>query len=258
MDELTSSWIDLEGAHNVRDLGGLPAAGGRTRAGVLLRADGLDALTPGDVRRLVDDVRLAQVIDLRAPSERDERTEGSLAGAGVVMTPLPVIDDHDIQRRRDDRTRRSQSGEVPAAIMAAGYVELAELGATALTTALRRIVAPGGSPAVIHCSAGKDRTGVLAALLLAVAGVDRELIVADYAATQQRMAPVVERLRDASAFHALAHRVAAFAYEAEPDTMRRFLDQLDDRWSSAAGYFVANGVEPGTLEAWRALFVERS
>jgi protein tyrosine/serine phosphatase len=255
MHELASSWIELEGAHNVRDLGGLPTAAGLTRHGVLLRSDGLDALTVGDLRLLVDEVGLAQVIDLRAPSERNERTEGTLQAAGITMSPLPVVTDEDIRRRKGDRVQQFQTGEDPAAIMANGYVELAELGGPALSTALRRITAPGGSPAIVHCSAGKDRTGVLVALLLDVVGVEREVIVADYAATQERMAAVVERLRNASAFHELAHRVAAFAYEARPETMRLFLDQLDARWSGGEGYFTAQGVEPATIDAWRALFV---
>jgi protein-tyrosine phosphatase len=255
MSDLASSWIELEGAHNVRDLGGLPAATGLTRPGVLLRSDGLDALTEADVRLLVEQVGLAQVIDLRAPSERKERTEGSLRAAGVAMSPLPVITDEDIQRRKGDRAQQFQTGEEPAVIMARGYVELAELGGTAFTTALDRIVAPGGSPAVVHCSAGKDRTGVLVALLLDVAAVEREVIIADYAATQQRMAPVVERLRNASAFHRLAHEVAAFAYEAQPETMRLFLDELDARWDGGGGYFAAHGARPEMLDAWRRLFL---
>ena len=195
------------------------------------------------------------MIDLRAPSERRERTEGSLRAAGVTMSALPVITDEHLERRKGDRAQQIQTGEEPAVIMARGYVELAELGATAFTTALGRIVAPGGSPAVVHCSAGKDRTGVLVALLLDVAGVERDVIIADYAATQQRMAPVVERLRTASAFHELAHQVAAFAYEARPETMRLFLDELDARWSGGAGYFSALGVGPETLDAWRGLFL---
>jgi protein tyrosine/serine phosphatase len=255
MHELASSWIELEGAHNVRDLGGLPTAAGLTRHGVLLRSDGLDALTVGDVRLLVDEVGLAQVIDLRAPSERSERAEGRLQAAGITMSPLPVVTDEDIRRRKGDRVQQFQTGEDPAVIMANGYVELVELGGTALSAALRRITADGGSPAIVHCSAGKDRTGVLVALLLDVVGVEREVIVADYAVTQERMGPVVERLRNASAFHELAHRVAAFAYEARPETMRLFLDHLDARWSGGEGYFIAQGVEPATIDAWRALFV---
>ena len=248
-------WIELDGAYNVRDLGGLPAGTGVTRAGVLLRADALDDLTDDDVACLVDQRSLAHVFDLRSQSERDQRGRGRLGATEVAYSELEVIVEADLERRRQERSAAFAAGDDPEEVLAAGYAELLDLGRAAFPAALTRLVAPGGTPALVHCAAGKDRTGVLVALLLDAAGVDRAAIVADYAATQERMAPIIKRLAAASAFHAMAEQLPAFVYEARAGTMERFLGRLDERWGGAAEFFTANGGDPGAVAEWRALFV---
>jgi len=249
-------WIELDGAYNVRDLGGLPTGTGVTRAGVLLRADALDDLTDDDdVACLVDQRSLAHVFDLRSQSERDQRGRGRLGATEVAYSELEVIVEADLERRRQERSAAFAAGDDPEEVLAAGYAELLDLGRAAFPAALTRLVAPGGTPALVHCAAGKDRTGVLVALLLDAAGVDRAAIVADYAATQERMAPIIERLAAASAFHAMAEQLPAFVYEARAGTMGRFLARLDERWGGAAEFFTANGADPEAVDEWRALFV---
>jgi protein-tyrosine phosphatase len=248
-------WIELDGAYNVRDLGGLPTATGITRSGVLLRADALDALTDDDVACLVEQRSLAHVFDLRSQSERDQRGRGRLGATEVAYSELEVIVEADLERRRQERSVAFAAGTDPEEVLALGYAELLDLGRTAFPAALTRLVAPGGTPALVHCAAGKDRTGVLVALLLDAAGVERRAIVADYAATQQRMAPIIERLAAASAFHAMAEQVPAFVYEARAGTMERFLALLDDRWGGAASFFTVNGADPAAVDEWRVWFV---
>src|SRR5262245_22644223 len=92
----TVGWIELEGAHNVRDLGGLRAGSGRTRTGVLLRSDALDQLTAGDVRRLVEERGLAHVVDLRSANERVERGRGPLGATPLRYTEVEVIGPSDL------------------------------------------------------------------------------------------------------------------------------------------------------------------
>jgi protein-tyrosine phosphatase len=249
------SWIELEGACNVRDLGGLPARGGVTRAGVLHRSDALDALTDADVQALVHRIGLAHVVDLRSPDEQAERGRGRLGAAGLVYSELALIDDDDVVRRRNMRAMAFAAGEDPEAIMALSYVELLERSGDRLVSALERVTMPGGSPVLVHCAAGKDRTGVLVALLLDAAGVDRDVIVADYAATQQRMPAIMARLTTAAAYQDLATDVPAFVFEARAGTMRRFLAILSDRWGGAHGYFVEAGADRTTLSRWQELFV---
>ena len=257
-DSIVHAWIELDGAYNVRDLGGLPARDGVTRPGVLLRSDALDALTDDDVACLVEQRSLVHVFDLRSRSEREQRGRGPLGATTVTYSELEVIVEADVERRRRERSVALASGTAPDDILALGYAELLDLGRAAFPAALTRLVAPDGTPALVHCAAGKDRTGVLVALLLDAAGVDREAIVADYAATQERMAPIIERLASASAYHAVAEQVPAFVYEARAGTMERFLTLLDDRWGGAASFFTANGVDAEAVDTWRTLFIEPS
>jgi protein tyrosine/serine phosphatase len=250
------NWIDCDGAHNVRDLGGFPTEFGLTRRRVLLRADALDALSASDVAHLVDEVGLAHVVDLRSAGERAERGRGLLGDTSIEYSDLDVIDDLTLAFRRDARTAAVEAGTDPEIIIGDGYVQLLDVGATSFVTALERIVASGGTPVLVHCAAGKDRTGVLVALLLDAAGVDRDVIVADYAATQERMDAILARLLPAAAYQHLAEDIPAFMLDARPGNMRRFLGALDQTWGGAAGFFEANGVSRNTLDEWRSLFVE--
>ncbi len=252
------AWLDLEGAHNVRDLGGLPAGNARTRSRVLLRGDALDALTTADVRVLVDEVGLVQVIDLRTMAERAERSEDRLAAAGVEVVELEAFDGDDMARRRRTRLARLASGVDPVEIMVEAYLEMADIGGRVFAQVLDRLVAKGGTPALVHCTAGKDRTGVLVALLLEVAGVDREAVIADYAATGERMAPIVERIRGAAAFQQLAEDIPAFVLDARSETMVSFLDQLDARFGTAAEFWRQQGTTDETLSTWRRLIAWRN
>jgi protein tyrosine/serine phosphatase len=248
-------WYDLEGACNVRDLGGLPAGASRTRSGVLVRADALDGLTDQDVDVLVA-AGICHVVDLRSAKERGERGGTRLRAAGVTHSDLQAFDDEVLARRRRSRNEAHAAGVDPVTIMVDGYMELAELGGPTFVQVLERIVAPGGSPVVVHCSAGKDRTGVLVAVLLEVAGVERAAVVTDYAATQQRMADVASTLRASAAYQAMTEEIPAFVLQAQPETMEAFLARVDRRWGGAAGYLAAYGASDDALQTWRDLLLE--
>lgn len=250
------NWIDLEGAHNVRDLGGLRAAGGHTRAGVLLRSDALDGLTAADVAELVERRGLAHVVDLRSSGERLERGRGALGNTGIRYTELEVIGPADLARRAEARAQAFTEGLPPAGIIGQGYIELLDLGAAAFTEAYRRIVEPGGSPALVHCAIGKDRTGVLSALLLASAGVERDEIIEDYARSGERMAPIIERWLTNNPSSTMSEQIAAFTAMAHSDTMAMVLDHLDTGWGGAAGYLEAQGIAAADITAWRDRLIE--
>lgn len=249
---MTADWIELDGANNVRDLGGLRAGADRTRAGVLLRSDALHELSVADVHLLVDERGLAHVVDLRSANERSERGRGRLGETEVRYTEVEVIGPDDLARRAQARAAAFAAGEPVAKVIGDGYVELLQLGGAAFTEAFRRILEPGGTPALVHCAIGKDRTGVLVALLLDAAGVDRDEIVTDYAHTGSRMAPVIARWVDADSGGQISEQVAAFSAAAAPATMEQVVDELHDRWGGAAGYFAQHGIPAADVERWRA------
>ena len=253
---MTVAWIELDGAHNARDLGGLRAGDARTRSGVLLRSDALHELSAADVTHLVDVVGLAHVVDLRSGAERLERGRGPLGSTGVRYTELEVIGPDVLARRAETRAASFAAGLSPAAILSDGYVELLDLGAAAFTKAFAAIVEPGGVPALVHCAIGKDRTGVLIALCLDAAGVDRAEIVADYARSGERMAPIIARWTEANPSSGLTEQLAAFTAMAVPETMEQVLAHLHERWGGAGGYLMANGQSPEVIERWRAQLID--
>ncbi|MEZ5261759.1 MAG: tyrosine-protein phosphatase [Acidimicrobiales bacterium] len=175
----------LEGPSNFRDLGGYQAADGRiVRWRRIFRSDAL-RLTDADVAVLRDEIGLRLVIDLRTGFEFGHRDGGgnenyvrrNLA-VGAQRVHLPMVDETRIQRQASD--------ERP--IAARSYLKMFERGGPALAEAFSLIAEPDNHPLVFHCAAGKDRTGILAAMLLGLLGVDDDTIVADYALSQANMA----------------------------------------------------------------------
>ncbi|MFN0025781.1 MAG: tyrosine-protein phosphatase [Acidimicrobiales bacterium] len=252
---MSTRWVDLDGAANVRDLGGLPAPNGQTISGMVLRSDALDALSPADVDHLLQRWHLRHVVDLRSDGERLERGRGLLNEHPIRYSELQIIDEAQLEQRRTEREQRLANGESVAQLVAEGYAQLIDWGSTAFVAAFRAITAPDGGPALIHCSAGKDRTGILAALLLGAAGVHHHAIVADYALTTERMDRVIARLASAERFAYLAENVQSFVFAAHAETMEWFLQHLDDGWGGPAGWLRAHGVTVDELTDWRTRFV---
>ncbi len=253
-----SRWIELAGASNVRDLGGLPTVdGATTRRGVVVRSDGVHELTADDVAKLTDEIGVRHVIDLRTPGERTQTGRGLLGARDIVYSELAIIDDELIEQRRVAReAAMARPGADPAVVLAEGYQQLLEVGADRFVTAIERIVAPGGAPALFHCSAGKDRTGVLAALLLELARVEREVVVADYAATETRIEEVRARLAVLPSFAHAAAEATGMSMSSPARTMSMLLDWLDTTAGGAEAWFLASGGSPATLTAWRQQFLD--
>lgn len=239
--------MELEGSANCRDVGGLPLrSGGVTRGGVLFRSDALHDLTEADVAVVTGRLGVRHVIDLRAAGERTERGRGLLGAAGVRYSELAVFSDEVMAERRAAHA----SGATPDGAMADAYRFFLEVGAGAFVGALAGLVAPGGAPAIVHCAAGKDRTGVLVALLLDAAGVEPEAIVADYAATATRLEQIRAKLAALSSYARFAAEAPAGAMAAEAETMVDFLDWLHDAHGGAAEWFLRAGAEQAQLERW--------
>ena len=183
-------WIDLEGAVNVRDVGGLPAQdGGQTAYGRLLRSENLQELSAADVSRLVDEIGVTTVVDLRTTGEVELEGPGPLDAVPSVRHAYhPVLPE--LGCRTDAvaealllKKREADLSRFPDDIMCGHYLGYLEDRPEEVTGALRTIATSEGA-AIVHCAAGKDRTGVIVALALTVAGVEPEAIVADYMATE--------------------------------------------------------------------------
>jgi protein tyrosine/serine phosphatase len=241
-------WIELDGAVNARDVGGLPIEGGGTTApDVLLRSDNLQGLSDKDVRRLLEDHGVSLVVDLRTPAEVSAEGPGPLVAAGVEHVNLDLIPGWDPQVSDVGRLvphEQREAGDMSHYYL--GYLDEAPDG---VVEALRSLTTAEGA-ALVHCAAGKDRTGVVVALALAVAGVPREEIVADYALTAERIEAIRDRLVASPTYAEDMKRRPLDDMRPHALSMRHFFDRLDER-GGALEWLAANGFGPDEQEALR-------
>jgi protein-tyrosine phosphatase len=223
----------LTGAFNFRDLGGLPAAdAGRTRLGRLFRSDTLQALTESDVAHLVRSLGVMLVVDLRDADEAVEQGRGLLGRSPLCYVNLPL-------------EAAPAAGPAPASAGGATldfYLSHLESASSALPLALQILAVSLGRPAVVHCAAGKDRTGLVVALALGIAGVTDEAIVADYMATAHNMPRINERFQTWPRYR--AHMAAADPelYRVQEQPIRAFLRELAQRYGGARGWARHRGI----------------
>jgi len=251
------AWIDLDGAVNVRDLGGLPTDDGRrTAPGALLRSDNLQDLSPADVAKLVDGVGLTTVVDLRSSAEAESEGPGPLdAVPSVTHLHLSVLPE--VGRRTDVVAealllRRAQDHDrYPDDAMCGHYLGYLEDRPESVTGALRAVAeAPGA--AIVHCAAGKDRTGVVVALALTAVGVPADTVVADYAATDEKIEAVLHRLMRSPTYEGDLKDSAIDRHRPRPETMKAFLAQVQARYGGVTQWLVGHGFGEQDLRRLRA------
>ncbi|MGY1632695.1 tyrosine-protein phosphatase [Geodermatophilus sp. SYSU D01186] len=267
----TDRWLRLDGTTNTRDLGGLPTHdGGTTLPGRVLRSDNLQTLSDADVRRLVDQVRLTEVIDLRTTAEVLLEGRGPLrALPGVThrhFTLLPerghhtdvfAVEEAEVPDLPADwaesllprQVAEHDADEPPAVRSYLGY--LAHRPENVLG-ALRALAAGTGGAAVVHCAAGKDRTGVVSMFALAAAGVPHEEIVADYALTAEVIDALVAKLAASPTYAEDMTRRDVAVHTPRAETMDRLLSLLDDRHGGPLGWLTEHGFGPEEQAALRA------
>jgi protein-tyrosine phosphatase len=253
-------WIDLEGAVNARDLGGLPGKDGRqTLGGRLLRSDNLQDLSRADVARLVHDLGVTTVVDLRSSAELE--SEGptpldSVPGVRHAHHPvLPELGSATDAIAEALLTRNRDMSRFPDDPTCGHYLGYLEDRPDQVVAALQSITrAPGA--ALVHCAAGKDRTGVVVALALTAAGVRPEAVVADYAATGDRVEAILSRLRKSRTYGRDIDSQPVVAHLARPETMAAFLQQMDARHGGVGTWLADHGFGDEDLNLLRVkLFV---
>lgn len=239
--------VALDGLHNFRDLGGYVTTDGRrVRSGRVYRSDALHRMTEADVAR-VRALGLVSVVDLRAPDEIAHVGTGRIAELGAAYHNLPT-------RPAVLGADAPEGTAVSAPERYLGY--LAE-GPGCFAGLVTLLADPRATPAVLFCNAGKDRTGVSAAMVLGVLGVPDETVAQDYARTHDALAAIHAASRrdypsDVKAWRNLSPDMAT----ARPETMTTFLDLLRERFGGWTEYLGSLGVAPATLAAMRDSLLE--
>jgi protein-tyrosine phosphatase len=220
--------VELQGCCNFRDLGGYPTTDGRrTRWRRLFRADGLAALTEDD-RMVLTELEVRSVIDLRTELEVEARGRFEADGSAITYHHLPLTD------------TLPGAEQVPewdnTGFVSRRYVSMLSEGGPSVAAAVHLLSDPSNLPAVFHCSVGKDRTGVLSAVILGLLGVPEERIVEDYALSAAAMERILERLQQEYPDSAeVVNRYAPVILSVEPASMTGFLQGLHERFGSFDG-----------------------
>jgi protein-tyrosine phosphatase len=229
---------------NLRDLGGLPTSGGGcTRNGVLYRS--ALPIVDDEVPTGVPVWPVRTVIDLRSPKEQ-ARSEHPLLGDHTNVHQVSLLSDAEVAEQH----LLTGLDLVYAGIVANAGRQLAEVFTLAAT-------APG--PVLLHCAAGKDRTGIATAMLLRAAGVDTASVVADYTATEEHMESVLARIRRTDPRY--AEGIDMYNNDlarAAPETIGKVLSRWDAHPGGIQGWVRDCGVEPDVIEQWRQRLVAAS
>lgn len=233
----------FDGVWNLRDLGARPVStGGRTRSGRVFRSGTLWFATSPDCAVLAR-YRFDTVIDLRLPQEELAEEDWLCELLDTRYHHLPIATDDDPS---------------PIALIHSGgadhYVRLLEHNAAHYVKALELVSDPDNQPILFHCAAGLDRSGVLAALVLACLEVEESAIVADYVESAPHLPPIVAAYRDHRLYGAAS--AAADGVRVDPGAMEQFLDRM----GGAAGlttWAQAHGFGEASLIRMRATLIER-
>ncbi|MGI9053112.1 MAG: tyrosine-protein phosphatase [Ilumatobacteraceae bacterium] len=242
--------LELAGVFNFRDLGGYEAADGRTvRWRTIFRADGLGRLTTEDLE-VLRPIGLRTVVDLRTGREIDERGRFPHEHYPVTFHHLSVID------QTWDREAALAENLPPTEFLHRTYHEMLVDGGPRFAAAFELLSHAAALPAVFHCAAGKDRTGLLAALILGALGVGHDDVVEDYALTQVTMDAFLAK--SAAGDEELARRIESAPqsfFTADPAAMSLVLTDLERAHGSVRGFVSSLGVSDAVLERLDALLL---
>ena len=234
----------------MRELGGLPTAdGGETRRGSIVRADSVHQLSEAGWQALVDH-GIRTVIDLRGDHEREDDPPAELP-VDVVHVPFMEASEAEWEEIAEEIEAASAAAPDVATSTRDVYLIFLEHFQANVARAVKAVAdaSPGGI--VIHCVGGKDRTGLLAAFLLHMAGVDEDAIVADYALSEERLLPRHEEWFAAAESDEELERLKRIA-QTPAASMRGVFAELERRYGGIEGYLREAGVTEDELERARA------
>ena len=240
-----SRHLPARGAYNIRDLSGYKSASGGTIPWRrFLRSDSLHRLEKGETHRL-HGVGLNKVIDLRTPAEISEKPNSFSNFAEVEFLNLPLFDD--LSPSALSKTRRP--GDDP---LLSFYMAALDTRGSAIRSILSEIAAVERGAVLFNCTAGKDRTGIIAALLLGLADVSQDQIVADYALTAELIPDLVTEFLALSRARGGDTESYARLLRSPAATMARTLEKIETRHGSIPGYLKSIGMPAPEIDLLRA------
>jgi len=237
----------FEGLFNFRDVGGLTTERAEgIKRNVLFRSDAFGDASEGDVQRLMEDFCINRVIDLR--TDREVTSEN----------PSPILKDGVSYRRRviDSGPGSAIENAPPGGRLALRYLQYFDYGRESIVSAVRDLSEIGEWRTVIHCRAGKDRTGVVTAAVLGLLGVSNEDIAEDYSLTALAMPQIMNRLRQSPTYSENVKKLPDEMYSATKETMLKFLELARQELGSFESWMLSNGVTSIEIDQLRKNLLE--
>lgn len=260
------NWIELDGLVNLRDVGGmLTTDGGSIAAGRLLRSDNLQNLTPADIAELRRR-GLTDVVDLRSDVESMSEGPGPITredGVTVhhhsLFTDTGRADSDGAVSSDDTATAPAAAlpwvGRKPSAVHdipdTSYYLSYLVDRPDSVLAALR-VIADADGATLVHCAAGKDRTGTIVALALLVAGADPAAVIDDYAASSERIERVVQRLMSTRTYADNLRGRPLESHRSRPETMQGVIEHLDTEHGGVEQLLATIGWTPADSVRLRA------
>jgi protein tyrosine/serine phosphatase len=239
-----------DGLLNVRDLGGLETEdGARTRFGAVIRADNIRRLRAA---RTLLEHGVTRVVDLRFPVELEEDPIDELP---VDVVHVSLLGEWDDEYR--GALEAQMVASAPPEYLRWSYLDFLERFKDNFATVMRAIATAPDGAVCVHCMGGRDRTGLVSALLLRLAGVSIETVADDYAASEEALAEAHVKWVEAAPDERERARRSVFGH-APAHVMAEVLEEVERRYGSVRGYLEAAGVAPEELDALRGRLREDS
>ncbi len=239
------NWVELDGVVNMRDLGGRSTTLGRkVRTGVVLRSDNLHDLSAASVSTLLVDYQLRDVVDLRTNREHARSRHWPFNGeVRVHRMSLYLDDDPDAALppwHGELAVAGPDSGGDRTQVTARHYLGYFRTRPDSLVGALRTVARSQGAT-IINCAAGKDRTGTTCAVLLTAVGVPQDQVIADYAASNERLPAILDRLGLAATAGSPEHDAQVASQSTPPRVMEVLLELVQDELGGLGNWLDRNG-----------------
>ena len=249
IDDYSDRHYPFEGCFNFRDIGGyLNQDGMRVKKGLYFRTGRQDRMTQKDLAKL-SDLKISTQIDLRKPDEVLDQGKGPLEAMGANYINIAVIPEGGSDQLSKLVGDTGISGK--------RYLGYLGFGPTSWLRLFGILSNLENLPVVLHCTAGKDRTGVSTAFLLSVLGINRDLIEADYLLTNLDTERQADFIESTVGYPDGYDRESMIAAAGVPkDAMKDFLDGVESKWGSAVEYLKKIGVTEEQMEMVRNNFLE--
>ena len=246
--------MKLKSVLNFRDVGGIPSDGnGNIRKGQIFRSATVDNIKNEDISRLRD-FGIRTIIDLRAPKEA-KKSRKKLND--IVTLSLPLDFQQTTRERLKPFLYKKGSEEILGDISNKLYLDILDAANPVLKKIMEILVSGDGAPILIHCQAGKDRTGIIIALILLALGVDRQLIREDFMKSNEELLPYFKKLlliRKIITFGYFPAKRMLYVITVKERNINSVIDRVDSHYGGIEGYLASSGFEVSKLMDLRKKF----